>query len=102
ESRHWLYILDDGGIKQIQIYSPRRQELVALKGLRLGVTLLLETRDAISPRIKAVLLSLGNSARYLLIQLGKGIGLIGRGILQGIGSSFQESRFSRNREEQNR
>lgn len=102
ESRHWLYILEERGIKKIQIYSPRRQELVKLKGLRLGVTLLLETRDAISPRVKAILLSLGNSARYLLIQLGKGIGLIGRGILQGIGSSFQESRFSRNREEQNR
>ncbi|MCT7990092.1 DUF3685 domain-containing protein [Laspinema olomoucense] len=102
ESRHLLYILDERGIKKIQIYSPRRQELVQLKGLRLGVTLLLETRDAISPRIKAILLSLGNSGRYLLIQLGKGLGLIGRGILQGIGSSFQESRFSRNREEQNR
>jgi len=102
ESRYWLYILEDQGIKKIQIYSPRRQELVGLKGPRLWVTLLLETRDAISPRVKAVLLSLGNSARYLLIQLGKGIGLIGRGILQGIGSSFQESRFSRNREEQNR
>ncbi|MCT7967014.1 DUF3685 domain-containing protein [Laspinema sp. D1] len=102
ESRHWLYIFDEGGIKKIQIYSPRRQELVGLRGPRLWVTLLLETRDAISPRIKAVLLSLGDSARYLLIQLGKGIGLIGRGILQGIGSSFQESRFSRNREEQNR
>ena len=102
ESRYWLYILEDRGIKKIQIYSPRRQELVGLKGPRLWVTLLLETRDAISPRIKAILLSLGDSARYLLIQLGKGIGLIGRGILQGIGSSFQESRFSRNREEQNR
>lgn len=102
ESRYWLYIFDEQGIKKIKIYSPRRQELVGLKGPRLWVTLLLETRDAISPRIKAVLLSLGNSARYLLIQLGKGIGLIGRGILQGIGSSFQESRFSRNREEQNR
>ncbi|WP_254563911.1 DUF3685 domain-containing protein [Oscillatoria sp. HE19RPO] len=102
ESRHWLYILEDRGINKIQIYSPRRQELVGLKGPRLWVTLLLETRDAISPRVKAVLLSLGDSARYLLIQLGKGIGLIGRGILQGIGSSFQESRFSRNREEQNR
>jgi DNA-binding NarL/FixJ family response regulator len=102
ESRHWLYIFEEPGIKKIQIYSPRRQELVSLRGPRLWVTLLLETRDAISPRIKAVLLSLGDSARYLLIQLGKGIGLIGRGILQGIGSSFQESRFSRNREEQNR
>ncbi len=102
ESRYWLYIFEDRGIKKIQIYSPRRKELVGLKGPRLWVTLLLETRDAISPRIKGVLLSVGDSARYLLIQLGKGIGLIGRGILQGIGSSFQESRFSRNREEQNR
>jgi hypothetical protein len=73
--------------------------LQQLQGLRLGATLLLETRDAIAPRLRALLVSIGNGARYLLIQIGRGIGLVGRGILQGIGNSLQETRYSKNREQ---
>ena len=33
---------------------------------------------------------------YLLTQvIGRGIGLIGRGIIQGVGSSFQDSKFGK-------
>lgn len=99
ESQYWLFILADRGIRTISIYSPRSRELGEISGIPLAVTLLLETRDAIAPRVRALLMSVGNGARYLLIQLGRGIGLIGRGILQGIGSSFQDNRFDKKREE---
>lgn len=99
ESQYFLFAIAERGIKQIWIYAPRNQELAEMQGLRLVVTLLLETRDAISPRIKSILMSLGSGARYLLIQLGRGIGLIGRGIIQGIGNSLQENRFQKNKEE---
>jgi hypothetical protein len=63
------------------------------------VSLALETRDAIAPRLRAIVSSLGSSVIYVLTQvIGRGIGLIGRGIIQGIGSSLQETRFGKNGE----
>ncbi|MDL5052585.1 DUF3685 domain-containing protein [Oscillatoria laete-virens NRMC-F 0139] len=97
ESQYVLLALDYRGIKKVKIYHPRRQELERLRGVRYAVTLLLEARDAIAPRIRAILSFLGSGVIYLLTQIvGRGIGLIGRGILQGLGSSIPESRFSRN------
>lgn len=101
ESQYRLLVLSDRGtIEELSIYSPRDRELSQLRGGRLLVTLLLETRDAIAPRLRGLLLSLGSGARYLLIQLGRGIGLVGRGILQGIGNALQESRFDKNKKEE--
>lgn len=99
ESQYYLFAFDYRGIKKVSIYYPRRQELERLKGLRFAVTLILELRDAIAPRVRAIISFLGSGVIYLLTQIvGKGIGLIGRGILQGLGSSIPESRFSRNNE----
>ncbi|MEP6490843.1 DUF3685 domain-containing protein [Microcoleus vaginatus GB2-A3] len=97
ESRFWLFVLGDSGIKKISIYSPRNQELAQLSGWQLGLTLLLETRDAIAPRVRAVISLLGAGVVYVLTQvIGRGIGLIGRGIIQGIGNSLQDSKFGKN------
>ncbi len=97
ESRFWLFVLGDSGIKIISIYAPRNLELAQLTGWQLALTLLLETRDAIAPRVRAVISLLGAGVVYVLTQvIGRGIGLIGRGIIQGIGNSLQDSKFGKN------
>jgi len=97
ESRFWLFVLGDSGIKRISIYAPRNLELAQLSGLQLVLTLLLEARDAIAPRVRAVISLLGAAVVYVLTQvIGRGIGLIGRGIIQGIGNSLQDGKFGKN------
>nr|WP_317265941.1 DUF3685 domain-containing protein [Arthrospira sp. SH-MAG29] len=94
ESSYTLFILGDRGIQKLTIYASRRQELEKLSGIQLAVTLVLEGRDAIAPRVRTAISFIGSTAVYLLTQvLGRGIGLIGRGIIQGIGSSIQDSQF---------
>lgn len=93
ESRYELFVLANRGIAKVLIYAPRNQELKRLTGVRLAVTLALETRDAIAPRIRATVAFLGSGVVYVLTQVvGRAIGLIGRGILQGIGGSLPDSK----------
>ena len=99
ESRYNLLVLGGRGIRKMSIYAPRREELEQLTGIQLAVSLGLETRDAIAPRLRAIVSSLGSSVIYVLTQvIGRGIGLIGRGIIQGVGSSLQSTRFGKNGE----
>jgi DNA-binding NarL/FixJ family response regulator len=87
ESRYDLLIFAPRGIAKISIYAPRGQELAQLSSIPLAVTLILEFRDAIAPRIKSILSLFGNAIVFILTQIvGRGLGLVGRGILQGIGS----------------
>jgi DNA-binding NarL/FixJ family response regulator len=93
ESQYRLFILTDYGIDRITIYAPRPQELSQLAGIPLVVTLALETRDALSPRLKMATTFIGSSIVYLLTEIiGRGIGLIGRGVIKGIGNIWQESK----------
>ncbi len=99
ESRYDLFVLTDTGIKQTSIYAPRRQELEQLRGIGFAVTLAYETRDAIAPRLRGAISWLGRGVVYVLTQvLGKSIGLVVRGVIQGIGSSLQDTRFGKNSE----
>ena len=102
ESRYELFVFAPRGIAKISIYAPRNQELAELSGIPLGVTLMLEFRDAIAPRLQSLLGFLGTGIVFVLTQvIGRGLGLVGRGILQGIGSvSFTEKgqRKNKNRE----
>ncbi|MBH8561461.1 DUF3685 domain-containing protein [Nostoc sp. CENA67] len=102
ESRYELFVLTPRGIAKTSIYAPRGQELAQLSGIPLGVTLILEFRDAIAPRLRSLLSFVGSGIVFVLTQIiGRGLGLIGRGILQGIGSvSLQEKNFKRNDERQ--
>ncbi len=96
ESRYELFVLAPRGIAKISIYAPRGQELAQLSGIPLVVTLILEFRDAIAPRLRSLLSFLGSGFVFILTKIiGRGLGLIGRGILQGIGSvSLPESWYS--------
>jgi hypothetical protein len=87
ESRFWLWVLTERGFKRLPIYAPRRDELLQLSGARQAVTILLEGRDALTPRLRSVVTWVGNGLVYVLTQvLGRGIGLIGRGVLENLGS----------------
>ncbi len=94
ESRYRLYVLTPNGIDTTSIYAPRRAELDRLSGLPLVVTLTMETRDAIAPRLRTAIALVGSSVVYVLTEvLGRGIGLVGRGIFQGLGSAWQGSKM---------
>ncbi|MGF1497596.1 MAG: DUF3685 domain-containing protein, partial [Elainellaceae cyanobacterium] len=96
ESQYRLLIFQGLGIKATTIYAPRRQELDQLTGIPFFVTIALEFRDAVSPRLRAILAFLGSGVIYVLTDvLGRGIGLIGRGIIKGIGSAWQDARLGR-------
>lgn len=93
ESRHILLTFADRGIKRVTIYTPRNQELQQLEGVQLAVTLVLELQDAITPRLKSAIAFIGSGFVYVLTNvIGRGIGLIGRGVVQGIGNAWQENR----------
>ena len=95
-SRYRLFILQQNGIQTFFIYASRAEELNQLQGLPWLATMIIEIRDAISPRLRSIVASLGTGLVYLLTQvIGKGIGLIGKGIIQGIGSSVQDSSYGR-------
>lgn len=97
ESRYRLLAFEGSTIKRVAIFAPRLGELERLQGLRWLVSIVLETRDAIAPRLRAAFRFLGRGVVYLLTQvLGKGLGLIGRGIIQGFGNALQDSRYGKN------
>jgi DNA-binding NarL/FixJ family response regulator len=101
ESRYWLLLLDYRGIIKFPVYAPRRQELVQLSGMRLGITLVLESRDAVAPRLRSMVSFVGSGVVYVLTQVvGRAIGLIGRGIIDGVGNSWQDSKFGKQRPRQ--
>jgi Protein of unknown function (DUF3685) len=91
ESRYQLLICSTGKIQFRSIYAPRRQELAKLKGIPWLVTMGLEFRDAVTPFATAATTLIGNAVVYLLTEIvGRGLGLVGKGILQGIGQAWQE------------
>ena len=93
ESRYRLFVFTAYGIDRVAIYAPRPQELAQLAGIPLAVTLALETRDALTPRLKMATTFIGSSIVYLLTEIiGRGIGLIGRGVIKGVGNIWQESK----------
>ncbi|GAB4225886.1 MAG: DUF3685 domain-containing protein [Stanieria sp.] len=90
ESRYLLLTLQQHTIQTRFIYAPRITELERLEGFPWLTTIILETRDAIAPRLRSIIAAVGSGLVYILTQvIGKGIGLIGKGILQGIGSTVQ-------------
>ncbi|RCJ22632.1 regulator [Nostoc sp. ATCC 43529] len=97
ESRYEIFVIAPRGIAKTSIYAPRNQELAKLSNIPLFVTLILEFSDAIAPRLKSLVAFVGSGIVFILTQIiGRGLGLIGRGILQGIGSvSLIEKNFKR-------
>ena len=96
ESSYQILTLSQGKIINLSIYAPRTEELSQLQGLPWLATIILELRDAIAPRLQSILGFLGTSLVFTLTQIiGKGIGLIGKGIIQGLGSTVRETKSSK-------
>jgi hypothetical protein len=88
-----LLQLTPNGIHTTQIYAPRYQELDNLRSIAWGVTITLELRDALAPRVRSVVAWLGKIVVYLLTNVvGRALGLIARGISDGVGTSWQSLR----------
>ncbi len=66
----------------------REKELENLDWFQKQVTLLVEIRDAIAPQLEIAVKYIGNLfVNFLTKVVGKAIGLVGKGILQGLGRS---------------
>ena len=91
ESRHKLYILDRGSIRNLYVYAPRKAELEQLTGIPWLATIIIEFRDAVAPLVRKFIALAGSGVVFVLTQvIGKGLGLIGKGIIQGIGSTMKD------------
>jgi len=85
--REYIDILDN---KLIRYYKNenRENDLKNLDWFQRQVTLLIEIRDALTPQLEIVISYLGNFVVTILTKIvGKSIGLIGKGILQGLGKA---------------
>ncbi|MBL1174266.1 DUF3685 domain-containing protein [Pantanalinema sp. GBBB05] len=92
ESRFYLFVFSTLGITKTSIYAARNQELSDLAGIQLAVTLTLEMRDAIAPRLRTAIAFVGSGVVYVLTEvIGRGIGLIGRGVIKGIGNVLRDN-----------
>jgi Protein of unknown function (DUF3685) len=93
ESQYRVLHLSSQGILETKLYAPRQRELQDLTGFPLIVTLALETKDAITPRLRSIVSFVGTGVVYFLTEvMGRGIGLVGQGIVKGIGNAWQERR----------
>ena len=96
ESQYRLWWFTERGIQTHLIYAPRRDELNSLSGLQRMVTLTIEARDAVAPRFRSAISLVGSGIVYVLTDvIGRGIGLIGRGVLRGVGNAWRDPRARR-------
>ncbi len=88
ESQRLLYRLQAGAITPLLLTEPRDAELRQLSWSQQVITLSLEARDALAPQLQSFLRRVGDLVVVVLTQvIGRAIGLVGRGILQGMGRS---------------
>lgn len=91
ESRHRLFVINAGAIRTMYVYAPRQAELEQLTGIPWLSTIVIEIRDAIAPLVRKLIALAGSGVVFVLTQvIGKGLGLVGKGIIQGIGSTIKD------------
>ena len=89
ESKRQLLNFKNGNIDQIFLKEARDSELHNLGWWQKQVTLLVEARDAISPQLQYMVKYIGNLMVMVLTNIiGRAIGLIGKGIAQGMGRTI--------------
>lgn len=96
ESQRLLYQLNAGSIEPLTVIEPRDQELRSLGWWQQQVALLLEARDAIAPQVQTLVQRIGDLMVVVLTQvIGRAIGLVGRGVAQGMGRSVSRRPIGR-------
>ncbi|WP_373478689.1 DUF3685 domain-containing protein [Geminocystis sp.] len=90
EDQYEMLKLGYQGIETCIITHSRHQELKTIQGLPWAVTILIELRDSLYRVVQSLERTIGKVVVYLLTEvIGGGIGLIGKGILQGIGNRIK-------------
>ncbi len=85
--REYIDIIDNKFIRYFKNEN-REKDIEKLTWFQKQITLLVEIRDAISPQLEIAIKYIGNIFVTVLTKIiGKAIGLVGKGILQGLGRS---------------
>ena len=92
ESKRLFYQISKSNLIPVLITEPRDEELLQLGWIQQQVALLVEIRDAIAPQLQTLVRKVGDLMVIVLTQvIGRAIGLIGRGIAQGMGRSLSRN-----------
>ncbi|MBE9223402.1 DUF3685 domain-containing protein [Cyanobacterium stanieri LEGE 03274] len=90
EDEYQILKLGYQGIIKTKISHPRHQELNSLTGVPWLITMMIEFVDSITRGLQAIADILGKAVVFILTEIiGRGIGLIGKGIIQGIGNKIK-------------
>ncbi len=89
ESKRKLFKLNNGKIETLLVSEARDNDLKQLGWWQKQITLLVEARDALAPQLQALLKYFGDLMVIVLTNvLGRAIGLVGKGIAQGMGRTI--------------
>jgi hypothetical protein len=84
-NRYEIYVLRTSGINSKTIFANRSKEILALTKVPLLTIVIIETRDFIVSRLDETIYFLSKGLRFTLTSvLGQIIGLIWRGIIEGL------------------
>ena len=92
ESRRLLFDIQAGRVESTMVCDLRDAELRQLSWWQQAFTLLLEARDALAPQVELLINRVGGLMVLLLTRVvGRAIGLVGRGVMQGLGQGLQNA-----------
>ena len=92
ESRRLLFDIQAGRVEPTMVCDLRDAELRQLSWWQQAFTLLLEARDALAPQVELLINRVGGLMVLLLTRVvGRAIGLVGRGVMQGLGQGLQNA-----------
>tara|TARA_B100000965_G_scaffold359508_1_gene339590 strand:- start:170 stop:1771 length:1602 start_codon:yes stop_codon:yes gene_type:complete len=91
ESKRLYFTVKNNLIEKIIILEPRDEELRQLDWAQRQIAFVIEFRDALAPQVQAIIQYLGDLIVLILTKVvGRSIGLIGRGIAQGMGKKLSK------------
>ncbi len=91
ESKRLYYTVKNSKIEKIIILETRDDELKKLDWTQRQIAFIVELRDALAPQVQAIIQYLGDLIVLILTKVvGRSIGLIGRGIAQGMGKNLSK------------
>ena len=91
ESKRLYYTVKHNVIVKMIILEPRDEELRKLDWIQRQIAFTIEIRDALAPQLQAIIQYLGDLIVLILTKVvGRSIGLIGRGIAQGMGKNLSK------------
>ena len=91
ESKRVYFTVKNNQIEKIIILEPRDEELKKLDWPQRQIAFIVELKDALAPQVKAIIQYLGDLIVLILTKVvGRSLGLIGKGIAQGMGKNLSK------------